>query len=282
MEMVKLLVEAFKEWTRDRSGGLAASLAYFELLCVGPVVGFILFISDKILGQVYVYQEVLPMLKKIITPQLTKVIILLLSTEKGIKAQELTTISILSGLLLLWAGKEYFEQIKKTVETTWNKRRDKFGLKAKIKRTVKAFKIACMAVGIIILSVWIGSLLPHQSNEAGSEHANSAASTIAHWIAGIVIMGSLRIFYFTYIPPVKINWVYTIPGAILNAILFLIGREVMQAHFNNRPDADAAESVIMVLLWFYYSNLIFIYSSEFTRLYVTRKQNMDFINLKSD
>jgi membrane protein len=283
MGIGKIFIEAFKEWVRDRAEGLAATLAFFELLSVGPIVGFIIFIAHKILGEEQLHQNILPLLRSMITPQLTNVIILLLSSEHDIKAQELPEISILSGLLLLWAGKEYFEQIKKTVLTTWNNRRDAFGIKAKIGRTVKAFKIAFIAVAIVTIFVFIRALLPHPTIQAGMEPAaDSWGLRIIHWITVIVAVSTLRVFYFTYIPPLKINWKYTIPGAVLNAVLFLIGREVMEAQFNEHPEADAAESVILVLLWFYYSNLIFVYSSEFTRIYVSQKQKIDFKNLDNN
>src|SRR5688572_8503705 len=101
--IVKLLIEAFKEFVRDKSASLASALAYTQLLAIGPLIGFIFYITGKIWGLDVLYQEVVPLLKNTFTPQLTKVITMMLTKKVDIHHQDITTLSIYSSILLLWA-----------------------------------------------------------------------------------------------------------------------------------------------------------------------------------
>lgn len=277
-----LFVEAFKEYVRDKSTNMASALAYNELLAVGPFIGFIFYVTGKIWGMEVLYQEVVPMLKNTFTPQLTKVLTMMLLKKIDIHHQDLGALSVYSSLLLLWAAKKYFGQIKQTIDVSWNKRRYKFGVIPYLQRAIKSFKIAGVTTMIILLILFLRLLLPFfHVNDPGSEQGYWMFK-ISQWITGFFIVFSVKMFYFTFIPPVKTFWKNAIPGAVLNGILFLIGREIMEVHFSERPDANIAESIIMVLLWFYYSNLVFIYSAEFNKLYVSRKQNIDLSKLTFD
>jgi membrane protein len=281
--VLKLFIKAFKDYTRDRAKIYASSIAYYQLLSIGPLVAFVIFISYKVLGASSVHDEVIPLLKSVFSPQLTKVIIYFLSTDKGLKEDDLNTLSVISGLLFLWAGKGYFSVIKQTIQIVWNKRQVNFGIKATLHRDYESIKIALVSVTIILIAIFIRILLPHPHNwDDTLQPANPFLQKLSEWVVAIVLICMLRIFYFTYIPPVKIKWKYTLPGALMGAILFLIGREIMAIHFSKRPQADATESILMVMLWFYYSGLVFIYSAEFTKLYVAHKQNIDLKSLHFD
>lgn len=278
--ILKLLFEAFKDWVRNRAKVLAPSIAYYQLLSISPLVGFVIFISHKVLGPVHVKEEVIPLLKSIVSPQLTKVIVYFLSTKKHMELDDLYTIPLLSGLLLIWAGKGYFSSIKQIILLIYNQRQQSFGVMEKLKRDFSTVKIALVSVSIVVFFVFLRTWLPYPytwGNASGP--VGSILVKVGEWSVGFLVVFTLRVFYFTYIPPVKVNWRYTLPGAALGAILFLIGREIMETHFSERPHADTAESILMVMLWFYYSGLVFIYSAEFTKLYVVQKQGIDIKNL---
>lgn len=281
----KFLWKAMREWVRDRAKGMAPALAYYQLLSIAPLIGFLLFFSKEILGEVAVRQDVVPVLKHSFTPQMTKVIIFLMSQTKHLSPEELSTISFLSGLLFVWSTKEYFGQINDMIETIWNKRTEKIGLKAVFLDTLGDLRIAIIAMGIMLFFVVLRSLLPHPfiTQEGGVDpEASIFLVNLSQWIIQFLLTASLSIFYFTFIPPVKVYWKYVIPGAVLNALLLIIGREIMEAFFRQRLEADLAESLVMVLLWFYYQNLVLIYSAECTKLYVAGKQHIDLKNLKFD
>lgn len=281
---MRLLWEALKEWVRDRAKGMAPALAYYELLSAAPLIGFLLFISGKVFGLNVLLEDVIPLLKSTFTPQMVSVITFLLAYHEDMEPGELYTLSFLSALLLVWATKEYFGQVKQTIENTWNKRRDRFGFKWLLKRTLTDVKIALGAVLIMMVFLFIRTLLPHpfitQIGSGADDHLFLVH--LVQWVTRFLLLVSLYIFYFTYIPPVKVNWKNTVPGAMLGALLFIIGREIMMAHFRERPGADVAESLVMVLLWLYYANLVFVYAAEFSKLYISRKQDVDWQNLKSD
>jgi membrane protein len=274
---LKLLFEAYKEWVRDKAKSMAAALAFYELLSIAPLTGFVIFISNKILGNARTQEDVIPLLKNWFTPQFVKVITFFLAQEKGLHDGELYTLSVLSGLALAYGAKEYFAQINDTMENVWNKWRVKFGIVKILKKMLEDMKIAAIAIFIITVFVFIRSLLPHPNITTETDYL-SEKELIAHIlqsIAALIFIFSLMLFFFIYIPPVKIRWTNAIPGAILTSALFILGREIMKFHMYKNPDPDIAESFIVVLLWLYYSNLAFVYGAEFNKVYIIRKQKIN-------
>jgi hypothetical protein len=76
-----------------------------------------------------------------------------------------------------------------------------------------------------------------------------------------------------------VYWKNAIPPALLGALYYVIGREIMRWHMYQNPDANMSESLLLVLVWFYYSNIAFVYASEFARLYISKKQNINYNDL---
>lgn len=210
---------------------------------------------------------------------MTKVIIFLIPRDISLEEAEKQTFPLLAALLFLWAGREYFGQIKETIENIWNKRRGKVGFKWRAMDVVEDLKVAGIAVFIMLVFLFLRLLFPVFPVQGGNDEL---LFQVGRLIAQFILIFSLRMFYFVYIPPVNVNWKNVVAGAALGALLLILGRAVMDAHYHEREDAGVAESIIMVLLWLYYGNLTFIYSAEFAKVCVAKKQNLDIQQLKFD
>jgi membrane protein len=86
----------------------------------------------------------------------------------------------------------------------------------------------------------------------------------------VAMSGVLFAFIFKMLPSVPVSWSYVIPGAILTAILFVIGKFVIGFYLGRSNIASsygAAASVITLMLWVYYSTQILLFGAEFTKAY---------------
>ena len=90
----------------------------------------------------------------------------------------------------------------------------------------------------------------------------------------ILIITSLFVVIFKILPDARIRWRDAFAGAIFTAGLFLIGKFVIGfylAHSSVGLTYGAAASVILILLWVYYTSIILYFGAEFTKVYAMKK-----------
>ena len=81
---------------------------------------------------------------------------------------------------------------------------------------------------------------------------------------------------FKYLPDREITWANVLPGAVVTALLFQIGSQLTGLYIGKQGVGStfgAAASVVMVLIWVYYSAQIILFGAEFVRVYAQRKDS---------
>jgi membrane protein len=146
-----LLLEAAKEFMRDRCHALGAALSFYALLCVGPFILLVLTLASVLLGPEAATALVIPLLRERLGPRGAGLIMFLLE-NLGRSDVSLRAVQAF-GLALGAAG--YFGQIKDSLETIWGTRREELGLK-KVKKTLLEMLLALAAALLILLSLAAG------------------------------------------------------------------------------------------------------------------------------
>src|SRR5437899_1507910 len=101
------LVLSLKELVKDRTDCYASGMAYFQLLSLTPVTGFVLFIFFKIFGEEKTNTELVPVLNFWFPQQFVQVMKFMLSFEHRLQPSQLSTLSWIAGILLVWGTKNY-------------------------------------------------------------------------------------------------------------------------------------------------------------------------------
>jgi uncharacterized BrkB/YihY/UPF0761 family membrane protein len=279
---LRLFIDALLECIRDRAEGIASALAYFQLLGLAPLVGFLIYISVHILGIDKTKENVIPLLKNWFTAPFIKVITFLFENTQKMEVSELYTLSIVSGLLLAYATKNYFAQIKDVIEIVWNQKSEKTGIKEAIRRFFEDLRVVGVSVLIIIVFLFLRALLPHPYISNG-ENLNSETKIyilIIQSLAEFILFFALYMYYFIWLSPVKVYWKNAIPGALLGAFLYETGRVFLRIQMFDQPEIGFAESFLVILVWLYYVNFGFVYAAEFNKVYIARRQKIDLRSLK--
>jgi membrane protein len=98
---------------------------------------------------------------------------------------------------------------------------------------------------------------------------------IVNLLISVAMSSVLFAFIFKVLPTVPVSWAYVAPGAVLTAILFVLGKFVIGFYLGRSNIASsygAAASVITLMLWVYYSAQILLFGAEFTKAYADRKK----------
>jgi len=107
-----------------------------------------------------------------------------------------------------------------------------------------------------------------------SLHGWATMITIVNLAISVAMSAVLFSFIFKVLPTVPVSWSYVIPGAILTALMFVIGKAVIGFYLGRSHLASsygAAASVITLMVWVYYSAQILLFGAEFTKAYAARK-----------
>jgi membrane protein len=131
-----------------------------------------------------------------------------------------------------------------------------------------------LAIGFLLLvSLVVSAVLASLTAMLGGLFGE--ATVIAHMVDILVSFGFISLLFaliYKYVPDVEVQWKDAWVGAALTAVLFTVGKYLIGLYLGTGGVTSAygaAGSIITILLWIYYSSLIFFLGAEFTRVYAT-------------
>src|SRR6185503_227746 len=102
---------------------------------------------------------------------------------------------------------------------------------------------------------------------------NALLWTIVNTLVSIVVTTGLFALLFRFLPDVRLRWRDVMTGAVVTAVLFTIGQQVIGLYLGQSAIASmygAAGSMMILLLWVYYSCQILLFGAQFTRVWAAR------------
>jgi len=276
-----LLLLSFKELIKDKADVYAAGLAYFQFLSVTPLVAFIVYFFSRLYGADKTKAELVPILNFWFPQQFISVMKFLLSLEQNLQPYQLMTISWMGSVAIIWATKGYFAQVRDSIEGQWNGYKDETGWKAALVRYWEDTKTMVISFLIIIVFVVVVAILPNlpAHPDLSESHLMFYGIGVVRFVFAFMFLFSISLYFFTNLPPYKIHWKDAVPGAMLGAILQIAGRQILKWHIVQNPTASIPESMIVMLAWFYYSSMVLLHSSEFSKVFIANKYKLDLSRL---
>ena len=262
-----LFKDAYKDWSEDKASRLAAALAYYTALSLAPMI----VLGVMALGALHMDGQ------NVIVDQMT----MLMGKSGGEMAQTMVesaktssgwlagTISI---LVLLWGASNVFAELQDSMNTIWEVQpKPDLGIWGTIK---KRFLSMAMVLGIgflLLTSLLVSTVL------SGMAHKIAGEGKVVGFLLDVVLTLLVTTAFFSAIfkllPDVKITWKDVLPGAILTAVLFTLGKYLLTWYLTKGSTASAygaAGSLAAVLIWVYYSAQIMFFGAEFTQAYARK------------
>jgi membrane protein len=269
----KLLMETFQEWSRDGAAQLAASLAYYTVTALAQLLIGILAIAAFFYSGDVAQQQLVAQANRFVGSQGGE---LVETIVQNADQPELARVAgLLSLALLLWSGSNIFYQLQNSLNTVWGvELRKDLSLIDKVKRRLFPLLVV-VGIGILVVAAsMVGAALSAASGLLNDSLPGGAILwQILNYVINLAIFTLLFGLIFKLLPDVEIAWRDVWPGAALTALLFVIGQLLLGWYLNRQSSASvygAAGSLIVLLLWIYYSAQIFLFGAEFTQIYATR------------
>ncbi len=269
----QILKATFKGFSDDNVIKLSGALAYFTVFSMAPMLIVIIFFADLFWGREAIEGTIYGQLKGFIGPdaaaQLQEII------KNASLSKKSTVTAVIGFIMLLIGATTVFAEIQDSINTIWN-------LKAKPKKNwlklvgdrVLSFSIVVSLGFLLLVSLIINGIMEALGNKLLTMFPDIAVILlyIVNLILTFIVTSLLFAIIFKVLPDAKIKWRDVLMGAMVTAVLFMLGKFGISLYIGNSNVGNAygtAGSLVVILLWVYFSSIILYFGAEFTKAYAT-------------
>jgi membrane protein len=274
-DSITVLQDTVKGFMEDKGLKLSASLAYYTLFSMAPLLLLIISLAGVFFGKDAIEGTVFNELNGLVGNEAAAQI------QKIIRNMELsgdTNLSLIIGAVTLIIGATtVFGEIQDSINMIWKvKAKPKKGWVKLIKdRLLSGSLIVGLGFLLIVSLVVNGALSVFNGMlKQWLPDVSVIFFTILSLIVNLVVLSLIFGVIYKVLPDAKVKWRDVRAGAVFTTLLFLLGRYVIGLYITSSGTAStygAAGSLIVILLWVYYSAAILFISAEFTRAYAAFK-----------
>jgi membrane protein len=267
--------EAAAEWQQDKASRLAAALAYYAIFSLTPLIIIIIAIAGSLFGEAAARGQIITQIEGAVGKEGAAFIQTLLQNTGHGGAGTGIAASILGIVVLLFGATGLFVELQDALNTVWNvAAKPNLGVKDFIRKRLLSF-LTIFSIGFLLLvSLVVSTVL-----SAVSHFTNTTLFEFdIFWqiVNSVIAFGAIVVLFATIyklLPDVKITWSDVWIGSVITSFLFMIGRALLGLYLGKTAFGStygAAGSLIIVLVWFYYSAQILFFGAELTQVYARR------------
>ena len=266
-----LIRETFQDWSEDKAPRLAAALAYYTVFSLAPLLVLVIAITGMVAGNNFdVRQGIVDQVSSTMGSDAAASINQIIdATNTGGTGIIATVVGI--GTLLLGAT-GLFGQLQDALNTIWEVApKPGRGIMGMLKDRFLSFTMLLGVSFLLLVSLVISAGLSAFNGWLSDRLGGLLiVAQILNFIVSTGVIALIFAMIFKILPDVEIAWSDVWIGAIVTALLFNIGKTLLSVYLANNSTASAygaAGSLIILLLWVYYSAQILFLGAEFTQVY---------------
>lgn len=270
----KILKEAGNGFVQHNVFKLSASLCFYAIFSIGPVMLVIIFITGIFFSQEAIEGTIFNQINGIIGKEAA------LQVQELIRNTSLSSnnniMAILGFALLLFSATAVFTEIQESMNSIWNVQVKKHKNWQQIikNRLVSFIMITGLGLFLILLLI-IDGLLEGLMDKFLAMFPRIALNMVyaANLLLTLLIVSILFAFIYKIMPDINFKWKYALVGAFFSAILFMIGKFGLTFYLSTSKMSStysSAGSLIILLSWIYYSATILYFGAEFTKAYARK------------
>lgn len=265
-----LLRATWEKWISHEAQQTAAAISYYTLLSIAPLVIFCIAIAGAFFGGAVARQHLVWQVHDIAGDEVALVIQAML--QKAQKPASATLASLFGLVTLLAGASGVFLELRGILNSMWGISPIAVGgLKAMLRERLFSMGMV-VAVGFLMLvSLLVSAVLGATGRYAAGIIAIPVyVLSIVNLLISFVGIACMFALILRYIPDATLPWRDVRVGAIGNSVLFTGGKALIGLYLGRAVPSSlygAGASAIVVILWVYYSAQLFLFGSQFARLY---------------
>ncbi|QHS61368.1 YihY/virulence factor BrkB family protein [Chitinophaga agri] len=268
----QILKQTVNDFMDDKVLKLSAALSYYTIFSIAPMLIVIITLCDVFLGKEAIEGSVYGQINDMV------------GNEAALQIQQMIKNAALSGdstwatvvgiVTLIIGATSVFGEIQDSINFIWQlKAKPKNGLIKMLLNRLLSFSMVVSLGFILMVSLAMNGIIELFSRQLAVlfPQVTMVLVYIVNLALTFIIISSLFAIIFKVLPDAKIKWKHVIVGAVTTAILFMVGKFAIGMYLGSSKVGTAygaAGSIVIILLWVYYSAIILYFGAEFTQVYV--------------
>ncbi|MDG3582096.1 YihY/virulence factor BrkB family protein [Galbibacter pacificus] len=271
-----IIKKTFKHWLDLDPFAKSAIIAYYALFSLPSLLLIVIWVSSIFFGREAVQGHITSEFSGLIGSGPAEAIESMI-TSASINSNSTLNI-VISASTLLFGATGVFYQLQKTLNIIFEAAEDNTNFKKMVVDRLISFGMI-MAIGfLLIISLIISAGISVLNNYLKNYFPEITVALVSffNFIISLTIITVLFAAVYRFLPNRRVRWKTAFIGAIITTLLFLLGKTLLGYYFGQTAPASVyggASSVVLILLWVYYTGLIFFMGAEFTMVYSEHQKN---------
>ena len=265
--------ESAAQWSADFAPSMGAALAYYTIFSIAPLLVIAIAVAGFFFGADAARGEIFGQLSGLIGERGAATI------EAAVASASQTghgTFAAIAGIVALLLGATtVFGELQSDLDRIWDTPRPEHaGIRGLLRGRLLSFGMVLGIGFLLLVSLVLSAALSAIGHFwSGALPGWEVLLQIVNFVVGFVVVSGLFAMIYKFLPSCDIDWRDVWIGAAVTSLLFSIGKLLIGLYLGKSSVASsfgAAGSLVIVLLWVYYSAQIFLFGAEFTKTYSYR------------
>ena len=266
----KLLEQSGESWLDHNATRLAAAVAFYSILSLAPLLLLSVAIAGLIFGEEAARGELVQQMRDLVGDEGAEVIQTTLAKAK--KREQGIVATVIGAVTLLLGAAGVFGELHDAFNVVWEvKAKPGRGIWGFVRDKFLSFGMV-LSIGFLLL---VSLVLSTALSAAGTYFSGLTPGVpvfmeILNFLVSIALITGLFALLFRYLPDARMAWRHIWPGAIATAILFTLGKFLIGLYLSQAAVGSpfgAAGSLVVLIVWVYYSSLIIFFGAELTQVH---------------
>ncbi|WP_143309896.1 YihY/virulence factor BrkB family protein [Chitinophaga vietnamensis] len=269
----QVLKQSGSDFIDDKVLKLSAALAYYTIFSIAPMLIIIIFLCDLFLGKEAIEGSVYGQIRGLVGNDAAIQIQAMI--RNATLSTDVSWATIVGFVTLIIGGTGVFAEIQDSINYIWRLKAKpkKNGLLKMLFNRLLSFSLVVSMGFILLVSLAINGLMELLNERllAVLPQLEIVTVYITNIIITFVVITVLFAIIFKVLPDARIKWRDVTVGAVTTSILFMLGKFAIGYYLGASKVSStygAAGSIVIILLWVYYSAAILYFGAVFTRVYV--------------
>ena len=269
---VALLGETFRQWDAHRVPKMGAALSFYTVFSLAPLAILVLSLVSLAVERNAARAEIVGQFRAFVGDEGAKMMEIILTKTSAGNSGILGT--IIGFVVLLIGASGVFGELQDSLNQIWGVSSKRHPVFILVKQRVFSFAMVFVMGFLMLVSFMFSAAIAAAGNYLHARFPElDGPWELGNSVISLLVIALLFALIFRVVPDVSITLKDVWLGAVLTAVLFVLGKFVLGFYFGRSAVASsygAAGSLIIILVWVYYSAQILFFGAAFTRVYAMR------------
>jgi membrane protein len=261
---------AAKQFAEDKAAPLSAAMAYYAILSLPALLALVIGILGIVFGRQAVEHNIAKTLGMVLSREGAQAASAIIENTMRHPSSNVVAV-VISSVVVLVSAVGLFSQLQFSLNTIWGvEPKPGRGLRATVMDRLPALAMVGLAAVILAASLVASSGINAFGHYLPILGHNAAVMQLLNILFFIVLTAIVFMVVYRYLPDAKTSWGDVWLGALITAVLFAIGQFLLSLYLGLSHVAStygAAGGVILIMVWIYYSSMVFLFGAEITEVH---------------